>query len=101
MCIRDSGTNDFNYYFYRTSSDAECDLVIEKGLEIAACVEIKFTDTPSGSRGLTQSVFDLRSKNNFIIVPDCKSPYTLKHDIIVCSLIQFFVLFKKTLHEEN
>jgi hypothetical protein len=78
-------------YFYRTAEGAECDLVITRGLDIKACVEIKFSEAPAVTRGLTTAIRDLNCKRNFIIIPDCPQEYQLKDDIIVCSLPAFVV----------
>ena len=83
----------FTFSFYRTSQGAECDLVISKGLEIKACVEIKFSETPSTTKSFTTSVQDLKSPKNFFIVPKCTSPYELKGKVLVCDPGQFISTF--------
>jgi uncharacterized protein len=56
-------------YYYRTHAGAECDLVLARGHEIKAAIEIKYSKSPSITKGFYQSVADLKSKNNFIITP--------------------------------
>jgi uncharacterized protein len=56
-------------YYYRTHAGAECDLVLARGHEVKACIEIKYGKSPSISKGFYQSVADLKSKNNFIVTP--------------------------------
>jgi uncharacterized protein len=87
--VINSSKPGFNFSFYRTSQGAECDLVISKGLDIRACIEVKFTESPSTTKSFTTSIQDLNSKKNFIIVPKCPSPYELKEGIIVCEPNQF------------
>ncbi|MBU2650699.1 MAG: ATP-binding protein [Bacteroidetes bacterium] len=78
-----------SFSFYRTAEGAECDLVLSRGMEILACVEVKFTDAPKTTRSLTTAIQDLQSENNFIIVPDTPEPYILKENVTVCNLWQF------------
>jgi uncharacterized protein len=57
-------------HYYRTQAGAECDLVLARGHNVLATVEIKYSSSPSPAKGLHQSIADLKSKNNFIIIPD-------------------------------
>ncbi len=77
------------FSFYRTAMGAECDLIVSKGLEILACVEIKFSDTPKTTKSFTTAIQDLQSLNNFIVVPNCPEPYKIKENITVCTPGQF------------
>ena len=54
-------------YYYRTHAGAECDLVLARGHEVKACIEIKYGKNPVASKGFYQTIEDLKSKNNFII----------------------------------
>jgi uncharacterized protein len=56
-------------YYYRTHAGAECDLVLARGHEVKAAIEIKYSKSPSVTKGFYQSVADLKSRNNFIITP--------------------------------
>jgi uncharacterized protein len=56
-------------YYYRTHAGAECDLVLARGHEVRAAIEIKYGKSPSISKGFHNSIVDLKSKNNFIITP--------------------------------
>ena len=56
-------------YYYRTHAGAECDLVLTRGHEVKAAIEIKYSKEPVLSKGFFQSVADLKSKNNFVITP--------------------------------
>lgn len=57
-------------YYYRTQVGAECDLILARGHEIKACIEIKYGNLPNISKGFYQSIQDLNCKNNYIIVPE-------------------------------
>lgn len=72
-------------YFYRTQTGAEIDLCITKGQQIVASIEIKLSNQPKLSRGNTESIKDLESKNNFIVVFDT-ADYALNPDWQVCDL---------------
>lgn len=75
-------------HYYRTHSGAECDLVLARGHEVKACIEIKFSKSPVASKGLYQSIQDLKSKNNFIIT-SAQVDYMTKEKIRVVSLPVF------------
>lgn len=78
----------YTSYFYRTQEGAECDLVIVKGTEVFACIEIKYTSAPKLTKSLINSVEDLNCTHNYIITPNSDN-YFLKKDIRVCSLSEF------------
>jgi hypothetical protein len=75
-------------YYYRTHAGAEYDLVIAKGLNPIACAEIKLNNAPNISKGNYQSIADLKTKKNFIVVPDVKE-YKSKEGIIICNMETF------------
>lgn len=56
-------------YYYRTHAGAECDLVLARGHEVKACIEIKYSNNPVLGKGFYQSLEDLKPKHAFIIVP--------------------------------
>lgn len=76
-------------FFYRTHDGAEMDLVLVKGIEPVACIEIKLTTAPSVSRGMTQSIADMNCKSNFIITPGANAGWKIRDDIFVCGLEEF------------
>lgn len=56
-------------FFYRTHQGAEADLVLIKGVEPVAAVEIKLTNAPVISKGFYQTLDDLKLKKGFVITP--------------------------------
>jgi uncharacterized protein len=78
-----------SYSFYRTAEGAECDLILSKGVNIMACIEVKFSDSPKTTKSFTTAVQDLECDNNYIIIPDCPEPYPLREDVTVCDLEWF------------
>ena len=67
--IRYAKDSRLDMYYYRTQAGAECDIVLARGHHVKACIEIKYSQSPNISKGYYQSVFDLKSKVNFVIVP--------------------------------
>lgn len=72
-------------FFYRTQSGSELDLCIVKGNEIVATFEIKLSNNPKISRGNTESILDLKTKNNFIVT-FAGGDYALNENWRVCDL---------------
>ncbi len=56
-------------YYYRTHAGAECDVVLARGNDVKACIEIKYGQTPNITKGFYQSIEDLKCENNFVITP--------------------------------
>ncbi len=80
--------NNIKLYYYRTQAGAECDVVFVKGITPIACAEIKLSNAPSISKGYFQSIEDLGTKKNFVIVPDTEE-YKTKDEVIICGLRVF------------
>lgn len=76
-------------FFYRTHDGSEMDLVLVKGIKPVACIEIKLTTSPSVTRGMSQSILDLKCKTNFILVPGNSPAWKIRKDISVCGLPDF------------
>jgi hypothetical protein len=76
---------DTEIYYYRTQAGAEYDIVLSRGIKPVACIEVKLNNAPSITRGNYQSIEDLGTKKNFVVVPDAEE-YRTKEGIIICSL---------------
>lgn len=83
--LKPAGTD---LYYYRTQTGAECDMVFTKGLHPVACAEIKLNNAPSISKGNYQSFTDLKTKKNFVIVPDIEE-YKTKERVMICNMQTF------------
>lgn len=83
--------NSYEYYYYRTQDGTECDLILAKGSRPLACIEIKFTTSPKKTKSFTNSIVDLKTKNNFIIIPKCNESYPLDKNITVCNVEDFIL----------
>lgn len=79
-------------YFYRTHNGTECDLLLVKGILPVASIEIKYSATPSVTKGFTFAIDDLKTKANFIITPD-SDDYPIRDNIRVCSLMRFITKY--------
>jgi predicted AAA+ superfamily ATPase len=76
-------------YYYRTHDCSEMDLVLVKGLAPIACIEIKYTLSPTISKGFRESMKDLKCKNNFIVTLSDTDHYKAEKDITICGLQPF------------
>jgi predicted AAA+ superfamily ATPase len=72
-------------YYYRTQAGAEYDMVIVKGIKPLACIEVKLSNAPVITKGNFQSLADLKTKKNFVVVPDVEQ-YKTKEGIIICNI---------------
>lgn len=75
-------------YYYRTQAGAECDMVITRGIHAVASIEVKLNNAPSITKGYYQSIYDLKTKKNFVVVPDVES-YKTANDILICNITDF------------
>lgn len=79
-------------YYYRTQNGAECDVVLAIGLKILACIEIKYSDAPTVSKGFYNSIEDLECTNNFVITPN-SDDYLKTETVRVCNLNDFLTKY--------
>lgn len=77
-------------FFYRTQAGAECDLVIVQGATPIVCIEIKFSNAPSVSKGFINCTQDLNPKYKYIITPNSDT-YISSNEITITSL-KYFLL---------
>lgn len=78
---------NINFYFYRTHTGTEIDLLMVKAGKPIAAIEIKFSNVPTPSKGFYIGINDLNTKQNFIVTP---SSDTYPHkNAMVCSLQVF------------
>jgi hypothetical protein len=77
-------------FYYRTQAGAEYDMVIAKGIKPLACIEVKLNNAPVITKGNFQSLADLKTKENFVVVPDVNQ-YKTKEGIIICNVNTFII----------
>lgn len=75
-------------YYYRTQAGAELDVILANGIHPVAGIEIKLNNAPTLSKGNLQSIEDLKTKRNFVIVPAVED-YKLRTNILVCNIHTF------------
>ena len=80
--LKPAGTD---LHYYRTQAGAEVDIVIAKGVKPLACIEIKLNNAPNITKGNHQSIADLKTKKNFVVVPDVDE-YKTKEGIVICNI---------------
>jgi predicted AAA+ superfamily ATPase len=78
---------NFSYYFYRTSSGNEIDLVIETPSKLFA-VECKASTAPQLTKGNWNAIEDLQPDKSFVIAP-VSSTYPIHNNIVVTNLLNF------------
>ena len=77
----------WQFYFYRTKSGAEIDLLMIRGTRKIA-VEIKAGKAPTLEKGFWTAVKDVQVKEKYLIAP-VDSSYTIKGGVKVISLFDF------------
>jgi hypothetical protein len=78
----------WQFYFYRTQTGAETDLVLISPAGKMTCIEIKYATAPSLAKGFYQSMADLKPDYQYVIVPS-GTPYFLNEQLKVSSLSHF------------
>jgi hypothetical protein len=86
--IRLNLPDGLNPFFYRSQAGAEIDLVLEKGGEIVALVEIKYSSAPALSKGFFEGRSDLKNPPGWVIYPG-KESYPLKPGVQAVPLADF------------
>lgn len=81
----------WSFYFYRTRSGAEIDLVMKKGRRIIA-IEIKASTSPQLEKGFFIATQDIQATDKYLIAHIDRS-YPIK-DVMVTNLSGFFQIFK-------
>lgn len=81
---------DWNYYFYRTATGDELDLILEKGNQRIA-IECKASTAPKLTKGFWRAIEDTKPQNIFVIAPISGS-YAIAAQVTVCSLDYFLSL---------
>lgn len=94
--IKQTAGNDLQLYFYRTHDGTETDLVLTRAGKPVCSIEIKYTSSPSLTKGNTIAINDLKTKNNFVLTPE-SDDYIMRKDVRVCSLEVFLGKYLKKL----
>ena len=81
-------TGRWQFFYYRTQVGAETDLVLMSPNGKMTCIEIKYSLSPTLSKGFYQSMEDLKPDYQYVIIPSGSS-YFFNEKLKVCSLIDF------------
>ncbi len=81
-------TGRWQFYYYRTQAGAETDLVLISPNGKMTCIEIKYSISPTLTKGFYQSMEDLKPDFQYVIIPS-GTPYFLNEKLKICSLIDF------------
>lgn len=84
-------SNKWSYSYYRTSAQAEVDLVLEGPKNEVWAIEIKRSSAPKVSKGFHYACTDIKATQKFIIYPG-EDNFPIAHHIEVMSLIEFLKL---------
>jgi len=72
-------------YFYRTKDGSEVDLVLVRGNQPVAAIEVKFSANPTLTRGNRLAFTDLKAPLNLIVAP-VEGDFPFDAEIRVCNL---------------
>jgi hypothetical protein len=78
---------NMQFYFYRTQTGTELDLVLVKAGAPVAAIEIKLSNVPTPAKGFFIGISDLGTTQNFILTP-ASDTYPHKN-AMVCKLSDF------------
>lgn len=71
--IRIASKDKYDLFYYRTHNGAECDLVLCRNAVPIFGLEIKYSSKPVISRGYFESIKDLGTTQNYVIIPKGES----------------------------
>lgn len=77
-------------YFYRTQDGSEIDLVLVKGVQPILGIEIKLSNAPTITKGLTIASHDLNDIPIFVVTHSVSEDYNYKPNIKVTSFDRIF-----------
>jgi uncharacterized protein len=81
----------WEFYYYRTQTGAEIDLILVSPSGKMTCIEIKSTNNPTLSKGFYLNVADLKPDFQYIITPSSEKLVNTE-GVIICSLQHFLSL---------
>lgn len=78
---------DWDFYFYRTATGDELDLILEKGGKRIA-IKCKASAAPKVTKGFWRAIDDVKPQKTFIIAP-ISGAYDIAAQVTVCGLEDF------------
>ena len=86
-------SNKWRYSYYRTSTQAEVDLVLEGPKKEIWAVEIKRSSAPKVSKGFHSACDDIKATRKFVIYPG-EEQFPLPNEIVAMGLVEFLQLLE-------
>ncbi|MFN0047571.1 MAG: ATP-binding protein [Cytophagales bacterium] len=86
--LRANLSDEYVFYFYRTHAGAEIDLIVTKAEMAVATIEIKFSMSPSLTKGYYSALEDIGVAKNYVIVPG-NADYPIKDNARVVGIVTF------------
>jgi len=84
-------SDKWRYSYYRTSAQAEIDLVLEGSKNEVWAIEVKRSSAPKVSKGFHYACDDIKATHKFVIYPG-EERYPLGNEIEVLGLVEFLQL---------
>ena len=78
---------DWNYYFYRTATGDELDLILQKGNQRIA-IECKASTAPKLTKGFWRAIEVVKPQQTYVIIPT-QILYEIAPNVTVCGLSEF------------
>ena len=78
--------NRLRMYYYRTTNGAEIDIVLERGGQVVAVLEVKATDQPKLTRGFYSAREALGNPPAFVVCLMDRAPYSFKEGVRVIGI---------------
>jgi len=86
--VKNAAGDRLSYFFYRTHQGAECEIVLVRGTQPVAGLEVKFSSAPVLGKGFYTAIADLQTKENFVIIPG-EEDYPIRENVRVAGLMPF------------
>jgi uncharacterized protein len=91
--------SDCSFYFYRTATGDEIDLIIENAGKIIA-IECKASTAPKLNKGFWNAMKTLNPHKAYVVAP-IKEKYPISNQVEACNLKEVIIELNKDLESEN
>jgi uncharacterized protein len=86
---------DVTPYFYRTQDGSELDLVLVKGIQTVLGIEVKLSNSPTLTKGITIASHDLGDIPVYVVTHSVSEDYNYRENIIITSFERIFNYLRK------
>ncbi len=91
--ILNSIDNNWSYYYYRTATQIEVDLILETPNGEIWAIEIKYSSAPKITRGFYEACNDIKANKKWVIYSG-EENYPLPNEVEVIGLVSFLQILK-------